>query len=112
MQLPYDLTIASLHGRYARGVLTPSRMACDVLEALHPPDQRNAWIYQLPEQDVLTQARRIEQDPLASSLPLYGIPFAIKDNIDSGGYPTSAACPAYTYVPARSATVVDRLLSA
>src|SRR5207302_9749150 len=42
-------------------------------------------------------------------LPLYGIPFAVKDNIDVAGLPTTAACPAFAYMPASSAPVVDRL---
>ncbi len=45
-------------------------------------------------------------------LPLYGVPFAIKDNIDLAGTPTTAACPAYAYTPARSAFVVERLIAA
>ena len=44
--------------------------------------------------------------------PLKGIPFAIKDNIDLAGTPTTAACPAYAYTPARSAAVVERLAAA
>ena len=45
-------------------------------------------------------------------LPLYGIPFAIKDNIDLAGIPTTAACPAFAYTPQRSAHVVQRLIAA
>nr|BFE90759.1 hypothetical protein GCM10020185_12950 [Pseudomonas brassicacearum subsp. brassicacearum] len=45
------------------------------------------------------------------SLPLYGVPFAIKDNIDLAGIPTTAACPAFAYVPPRSATIVEQLLA-
>ncbi len=45
------------------------------------------------------------------SLPLYGVPFAIKDNIDLAGIPTTAACPAFAYVPERSATIVEQLLA-
>lgn len=53
--------------------------------------------------------QRLESlDP--SSLPLYGVPFAIKDNIDLSGAPTTAACPAYAYAPQESAPVVQRLI--
>jgi hypothetical protein len=46
------------------------------------------------------------------SLPLYGVPFAIKDNIDLAGVPTTAGCPDYAYVPEWSAFVVQRLVDA
>jgi allophanate hydrolase len=45
-------------------------------------------------------------------LPLSGLTFAIKDNIDLAGVPTTAACPAYAYSPEKSATVVERLIDA
>ncbi|MFM2404869.1 MAG: hypothetical protein RL223_2749, partial [Pseudomonadota bacterium] len=47
-----------------------------------------------------------------ASQPLYGIPFAVKDNIDLAGAPTTAGCPAYAYTPAASAFVVQRLVEA
>ncbi|MFC0284598.1 allophanate hydrolase [Camelimonas abortus] len=45
-------------------------------------------------------------------LPLFGVPFAVKDNIDVAGLPTTAACPAFAYTPARSAAAVERLVAA
>ncbi|WP_256361540.1 amidase family protein, partial [Methylomonas koyamae] len=45
-------------------------------------------------------------------MPLYGIPFAIKDNIDLADLPTTAACPAYAYQPKQSAFVVRQLIAA
>ena len=45
-------------------------------------------------------------------LPLYGVPFAVKDNIDVAGLPTTAACPAFAYQPEKSAEVVQRLVDA
>ena len=48
----------------------------------------------------------------SADLPLYGVPFAIKDNIDLAGTPTTAACPAFAYTPDRSAFVVQRLIAA
>lgn len=46
------------------------------------------------------------------ALPLYGVPFAVKDNIDVAGYPTTAACPAFSYQPLASSPVVQRLIDA
>ena len=69
-----------------------------------------AWISLVAWEQVkglLAQLRRASPD-----LPLYGVPFAIKDNIDLAGTPTTAACPAYAYTPARSAFVVERLVAA
>lgn len=47
-----------------------------------------------------------------AALPLYGVPFVVKDNIDIAGEPTTAACPAFTYVAAHTAAAVQRLLDA
>src|SRR3981189_1827452 len=48
----------------------------------------------------------------AARLPLYGIPVAVKDNIDVAGLPTTAACPAFAYSPAHEASSVARLRAA
>jgi allophanate hydrolase len=45
-------------------------------------------------------------------LPLFGVPFVIKDNIDLAGVPTTAGCPSFAYVPNKSATVVEKLIAA
>ncbi|WCG84804.1 allophanate hydrolase [Pectobacterium sp. A5351] len=46
------------------------------------------------------------------ALPLFGVPFAVKDNIDVAGWPTSAACPAFTYLADEDATAVAKLKAA
>lgn len=56
--------------------------------------------------------RELEALPPAERGPLHGVPFGVKDNIDVAGYPTTAACKAFSYVPAASAPVVQQLLAA
>ena len=69
------------------------------------------WIYQLSDEELAPYLARLAGcDP--DSLPLYGVPFAIKDNIDLAGIPTTAACPAFSYIPEESAFVVQRLIDA
>ncbi len=75
--------------------------------------QPQVWTLRLPVEAVLAQARAVEARVVAGEdLPLAGVPFAVKDNIDVGGLPTTAACPAFAYTPDRSATVVERLVAA
>jgi allophanate hydrolase len=62
------------------------------------------------EADATADARRLSKD--AAGLPLYGVPVAIKDNIDVAGMPTTAACPAFAYVATHDATSVARLRAA
>jgi allophanate hydrolase len=75
--------------------------------------QPQVWILRLPADTVLAQARAVDARIAAGeTLPLAGVPFAVKDNIDVGDWPTTAACPAFAYTPERSATVVERLVAA
>lgn len=67
------------------------------------------WISRVPEEKAMAQAIALEQHPEAASKPLYGLTFAAKDNIDVAGMPTTAACPAYSYTPAKNSAVVDAL---
>ena len=84
-----------------------------VLERIAAYPDPAVWILSPSADAVLAQARAVEKRRDAGEkLPLFGVPFAIKDSIDLAGYPTTAACPAYSYVPERSATVVERLLDA
>src|SRR5262249_31213308 len=70
------------------------------------------WISQVPREEAMARASELENRPAASALPLYGVPFAVKDNIDIERMPTTAGCPAYAYTPDISATVVRNLLEA
>ena len=70
----------------------------------------HVWISQVPQADALARAAELERT--GRGLPLYGIPFAVKDNIDVAGMPTTAACKEFARTPQRSATVVNRLTQA
>ncbi len=75
--------------------------------------QPQAWITRHADAAVLDQARRVDARVAAGEdLPLAGVTFAVKDNIDAAGLPTTAACPAFSYDPAEPATVVQRLQAA
>jgi allophanate hydrolase len=75
--------------------------------------QPEVFIHRVSEADLLRQARAVDARVAGGELlPLAGVPFAVKDNIDVEGMPTTAACPGYAYHPERSSTVVQRLLAA
>ncbi len=109
-----DLSLSTLRARYLQGTLTPLQL----VEQLHAQMQaedaaldRHIWIRRLTLDEMRGYAQALAgRDP--RTLPLYGIPFAIKDNIDLAGVPTTAACPDFAYMPERSATVVQRLIDA
>jgi len=75
--------------------------------------QPAVWITRLADEVVLAAAARVDARIAAGEvLPLAGVPFAIKDNIDLADTPTTAACPDFAYTPATSAAVVERLIAA
>ncbi len=75
--------------------------------------QPQIWISRASREDVLAAARKVDARIAAGeNLPLAGVPYAVKDNIDVAGLKTTAACPAFAYSPERSAGVVDRLEAA
>ena len=75
--------------------------------------QPQAWIARFDAHTLLEQASAIDARVAAGEdLPLAGVPFAVKDNIDVAGIDTTAGCPSYAYRPKRSATVVERLVAA
>jgi len=104
--------IASLSRAYRDGTLSPTAVARGVLARIEAGSDPAVWISRIPPEALLERARQLQADPAARALPLYGIPFAVKDNIDTKGLPTTAACPAFAYDPAANATSVQRLLDA
>jgi allophanate hydrolase len=109
--LPENLQIASLRAAYRQGWLTPAELVERVLQRVDQYPDPAVWISRVPTQAVRERAAALMAMD-AADLPLYGIPFAVKDNMDVAGVPTTAACPAFAYTPERTATVVQRLLDA
>jgi allophanate hydrolase len=111
MAIPDVLTIAALQAGYRAGAFTPEQLLNAVYDRIEAAPERHAWIRRLARGQVMAHVRALEGES-PSTLPLYGVPFAIKDNIDLAGIPTTAGCPDYAYVPTESATVVQRLVAA
>ncbi|HZB89886.1 MAG TPA: allophanate hydrolase [Stellaceae bacterium] len=108
-----SLAVSTLRRLYAAGAATPAA----VLEAIHrriaARGADGVWISLTGEAECRRQLAAAEAARRnGASLPLYGIPFAVKDNIDVAGLPTTAACPAFAYQPAESAPAIARLLAA
>jgi allophanate hydrolase len=109
------LTLAGLRARYAAGAASPSEVIDAVLRRVAAQSDDRVWISRMPDETLRQRAReldRIQRDGGAASLPLFGTPFAVKDNIDVAGLPTTAGCPDFAYVPGKSATAVRRLEAA
>jgi allophanate hydrolase len=102
--------IGSLHAAY-RGGLAVGDVIATIYTRIEAADDPGIFIHLAARADLLAQAAALGSfDPVAK--PLWGIPFAVKDNIDVAGMPTTAACAEYTYWPGRDATVVARLKAA
>jgi allophanate hydrolase len=103
--------LRSLAEAYAGGA-RPTDILRTTLDALDDGDP--VWIARIAPAAVMARARFLEERSPGerAAMPLYGIPFAVKDNIDVAGVPTTAAGPEFAYVPERSATAVERLEAA
>ncbi len=108
-----DLGVHVLLGAYRAGTLDVRQTIEEVLKRIAQAGDDKVWISRSPDADLLAQAdaldaRRGEID----RLPLYGVPFAAKDNLDVAGMVTTAACPGFAYEAKTSAEVVQRLVDA
>lgn len=107
------LDIASLTAAYAEGSTTPAQVLDGIFRRIAVKGKQPVWIGLAPHDRVERQIDAIgRRRDAGTSLPLDGIPFAVKDNIDVAGLPTTAACPDFAYTPERSAAVVERLEAA
>jgi len=106
------MDIATLANAYQNESLTPSVAVARIYDQIAEAGERPVWITLVPRENNLSRAKALETDPHARALPLYGVPFAVKDNFDVQGLPTTAACSDYARTPTYTATVVQKLLDA
>jgi allophanate hydrolase len=101
----FDLRVPTLRAAYRSGVTTPRRLIRELRErAAALNGDYKLFIHLLSDAELEPYLAALESRD-ADTLPLLGIPFAIKDNIDLAGIPTTAACPAFAYTPTESATL-------
>jgi allophanate hydrolase len=111
MSLP-SLDLHSLQQAYRAGT-SPADILDAIYDRIAERGDDHVWIHLVPRAEARIQAERQRRRLAAGAdLPLYGVPFAVKDNLDVAGLPTTAACPAFRYVADRSAPVIERLLEA
>jgi allophanate hydrolase len=104
--------VAAIADAVNSGATSAVAVAEDTLARLAAYDavQPQIWISRIAPEELLSAARVVDARIAAGeTLPLAGVPYAAKDNIDVAGFETTAACPAFAYRPAGSAGVVDRL---
>ncbi|MFZ0607676.1 MAG: allophanate hydrolase [Xanthobacteraceae bacterium] len=104
-------TIAEILQAYRSGTATPADIVARSYARIRAHDDPAMFIELRAEKDVASEAQAQARSG-DKALPLYGIPIAVKDNIDVAGLPTTAACPAFAYRAKTDATVVARLRAA
>jgi allophanate hydrolase len=105
-----SLDLATLEGRYRSGELDPLEVVDAVFDRIEGYGGEGVWISLVGRHEARRAAAALGSRP--DGRPLWGIPFAVKDNLDVAGMPTTAACPAFARTPAATATAVRRLLEA
>lgn len=101
------MRIAALREAYAAATARPAAVVAQIYERIAAARDVPAWISLVDREEAIARAGSV--DP---ALPLSGIPFAVKDNIDVAGMQTTAGCPGFAYTAAETATVVGRLVDA
>jgi allophanate hydrolase len=106
-----NLNINNLRKLYKSKEITISEVISTIKEKIKEYEDHNIWIYTLSDEELNPYIKNLENKNI-DDLPLYGIPFAIKDNIDLVNIPTTAGCKEYEYLPKDSAFVVRKLIEA
>ena len=98
MNLPKKLSIDWLRRAYLSGAITPQEVVEACRKRAEATAEYHAWIHLMTMEEIAPYIEALKEKPIAEC-PLWGIPFAIKDNIDLKGIPTTAGSPEYAYQP-------------
>ncbi|HEY3592604.1 MAG TPA: amidase family protein, partial [Polyangiaceae bacterium] len=110
---PQSMHFAALREAYQAGSTSPAEIVEAVFARIEQQKTPGIWTHLRAKSEVLRDAEALAvRKKAGGALPLFGIPFGVKDNIDVAGIPTTAACPDFAYVPVATAPVVTRLLEA
>jgi allophanate hydrolase len=105
-------TVAAIVAAHRAGAMTPAQTVARSYQRIRDHRDPAVFISLREEKDAVVEAEALAGREDAANLPLFGVPVAVKDNIDALGFPTTAACPAFAYTPAHDATAVARLRAA
>jgi allophanate hydrolase len=106
-----NLNINTLRENYLENKTSIREVISSIQTKIEETKDHNIWIYTLNENELEVYIKNLEEKN-PKDFPLYGIPFAIKDNIDLENIPTTAGCPQYSYTPKESAFSVEKLIQA
>src|SRR5690242_4358775 len=101
-------TVAAIVAAHRAGSVSPAQTVARSYQRIRDHNDPAVFISLRAEKDALAEAEALASKD-ADALPLLGVPVAVKDNIDAQGMPTTAACPAFSFVPAQDSTAVARL---
>jgi allophanate hydrolase len=104
-------TVAAIVAAHRAGTLTPAETVARSYQRIRDHNDPAIFISLRDEKSAIAEAEALmAKDP--ATLPLFGVPVGVKDNIDAQGMPTTAACPAFSYSPAQDSTAVAKLRAA
>jgi len=109
--IPPLLEINAIHAGYRDGTFTPADLFSALIKRINDYPDKAVFIARMTDEEVLGRAQQLDLADI-DRLPLFGIPFVVKDNIDVAGVPTTAACPEFAYTPDADATAVAKLRAA
>jgi allophanate hydrolase len=110
MEIP-ALDLASLRTAYAAGTQTPA----SIIKAVHAEaalEDLHIFTHVQLLQTLLDRCAALEKQPASQRGQLWGVPFAVKDNVDVAGMPTTAGCKSFAYTPEETAPAIASLIQA